>query len=55
MDMGTSKLTIKITIELDERWSGNLDREGLIEYLQARFNSSLGFRGNIKKFKVVKR
>jgi hypothetical protein len=55
LDTGTPQLTIKMTIELDERWSGNSDREGLIEYLQARFNSSLGFRGSIKKFKIVKR
>ena len=52
--METNRVVVKMTIELDDKWTSNLTRDEVIEYLKARFNSSLGFRGGIKRFRIVK-
>ena len=53
--MGTdvTQVAFKVTLELDKKWARNMTREELIEYIEARLTSSLGFRGQVKKFKVV--
>jgi len=43
----------KGTLQLDEKWASNQTPEELIEYIKARINSSLGFRGQIKKLSLV--
>lgn len=53
--MNDNKITFKATINVDKKWSKHMSDEELIEYIQARLNSSLGFRGAIEKFKLVKR
>ncbi len=45
----------KGTLQLDEKWASNQTTEELIEYIKARINSSLGFRGQIKKLTLVTR
>jgi hypothetical protein len=46
-------IKFKVTIQLDEKWANNMPTEELIEYIKARMNSSLGFRGKIRKLSVV--
>jgi len=46
-------IKFKVTLQLDEKWAGNQTSEEIIEYIKARINSSLGFRGKIKKLTVV--
>ena len=48
-------IKFKVTVQLDEKWASHLTTEEIIEYLKARMNSSLGFRGKIKKLNVVLR
>ncbi len=51
--MDKKEITVKVTLELDEKWVSNLSPEEIVEYVKERVNSSLGFRGQIKKFSVV--
>ncbi len=48
-----AQVAFNVTLELNEKWARNMTREELIEYIEARLTSSLGFRGQLKKFKVV--
>ncbi len=45
----------KGTLQLDEKWASNQTTDDLTEYIKARINSSLGFRGQIKKLNLVTR
>jgi hypothetical protein len=47
------KIEVKATLQLDEKWANTQTTEELVEYLKARLNSSLGFRGRIKRLKLV--
>ena len=47
------EVKLKATLQLDEKWANNQTTEELVDYLKARLNNSLGFRGEIKKLKVV--
>ena len=51
--MDVKQITFQVTLELDKKWVRNMTRDELVEYIQARLTSSLGFRGQVKKFKVV--
>ena len=51
--MKTREVTFRVTLQLDEKWVSRLTHEETVDYLEARLNSSLGFRGAIKKLKVV--
>lgn len=51
--MDNYEITFKATLELDGRWASNQTTEELVEYIKTRMNSSLGFRGAVKKFRVV--
>ena len=51
--MSNGQITFKMTLNLDENWASHLSKDELIEYLKTRLNSSLGFRGQIKRFSVV--
>ena len=53
--MSNNKVTFRVTLELDEKWASHLTREELAEYIRERLNSSLGFRGQVKRFKLVTR
>ena len=53
MGKDVKQITFNVTLELDKKWSRNMTGEELIEYIEARLTSSLGFRGQVKKFKVV--
>ena len=50
---GKTEVTFRATLEINEKWAKHMTQEDLIEYLEARLNSSLGFRWNIKKLKVT--
>ena len=52
---GNSQIRFKVTLELDPKWASNQDNEEVAEYIRERLNSSLGFRGQVKKFKIVSR
>ncbi len=51
--MDKKEITVKVTLELDEKWVSNLSPEELVEHVKQRVNRSLGFRGQVKKFSVV--
>ena len=53
--MKGTEIKFKVTINLEEKWAKNLSQEELLEYIKARLNSSLGFRGQIKKLTVLNR
>lgn len=53
--MRNIEITLKVTLELDEKWASNQTIDELTQYIKERMNSSLGFRGQIKKFGVVSR
>lgn len=53
--MDKYEITFKATLELDGRWASNQTTEELVEYIKTRMNSSLGFRGQIKKVTLVTR
>lgn len=47
------EIKFKATLKLDEKWADRQTTEELIEYIKAIINSSLGFRGQVKKLTVV--
>jgi hypothetical protein len=47
------EIKFKATLKLDEKWVDRQTAEQLIEYIKSRINSSLGFRGQVKKLTVV--
>ena len=53
--MPSIELRFKVTLELNEKWASNQTSDELVDYLKARLNSSLGFRGQIKKLNLVAR
>ena len=52
MDENTLKL--RITLDLDGKWSAQMSEDDLLDYLTTRLNSCLGFRGRVKKLRRVK-
>jgi hypothetical protein len=54
-DMERRQVIFKVVLELDEKWAAQLTKEELLEYIRERLNSSLGFRGQVKRFRVVSR
>ena len=53
--MPNIELKFKVTLELNEKWASNQTTEEVVDNIKARLNSSLGFRGQIKKVNVVAR
>jgi len=49
------EMKFKATLQLDEKWASNYATDELIEYIKERINSSLGFRGQIKRLTLVSR
>ena len=49
----TREVTFRATLEINEKWASTMTQEEMVDYLEARLNSSLGFRGTIKKLKVL--
>ena len=47
------EIKFKATLKPDEKWAGRQTTEELIEYIKAKINSSLGFRGQVKKLSLV--
>ena len=41
--MGNKQITLKVTLEFDEKWASNFTREELLEYLKEKLNYGLGF------------
>ena len=54
-EMPNIEIKFKVTLELNEKWASNQTTEELVDYLKARLNSSLGFRGQIRKLNLVAR
>ena len=49
------KIIVTVTLELDGQWASSQDKDSLIDYLKNKLNSTLGFRGQIKRFRIVDR
>ena len=52
--MESHEIVLKVTLNLDGQWPTLMSKEELTDYLMTRMNSSLGFRGQVKKLKLVK-
>lgn len=49
-------MKFKVILELDNKWVKNFDsHDELVDYIKARLNSSLGFKGQVKGLREVKR
>jgi hypothetical protein len=53
--MDNNHITFKVTLTLDEEWSSNQSQDEVIAYIRDRLDTTLGFRGEVKKLRVVKR
>ena len=53
--MDSRQIIFKVTLEVDDKWAGNLTQEEVVEHIRERLNSSLGFRGQVKRFRIVSR
>ncbi|TET14066.1 MAG: hypothetical protein E3J81_07375 [Dehalococcoidia bacterium] len=51
--MSNKEVTLRVTLVLDEKWASHLTRGELAEYIKERLNSSLGFRGQVKRFRLL--
>lgn len=51
--MSNKEVTLRVTLVLDEKWASHLTRDELAEYIKERLNSSLGFRGQVKRFRLL--
>ncbi len=51
--MKTKEVKFRVTLEIDEKWARGQTKEELVEYLEIRLNSSLGFKGAVQKFGLV--
>ena len=53
MEIDREQITFKVTLGVDKKWVSHLTRDELAEYIKERLNSSLGFRGQVKRFRLV--
>ena len=53
--MDDNAITVTMTLEIDGRWSAQMSEGDLIEYLTAKLDNNLGFRGRVKKLRLVSR
>ena len=53
--MDDNTIMVKMTLTIDGRWSAQMSEEDLIEYLTAKLDNNLGFRGRVKKLRLVSR
>lgn len=51
--MSNNEVTLRVTLTLDEKWASHLTQDELAEYIRERLNSSLGFRGQVKRFRLL--
>ncbi len=51
--MNGSEITLKVTLALDEKWASNHNGDDVLEFIRHSFNTTLAFRGEIKKMRVV--
>ncbi len=51
--MSNKEVTLRVTLTLDEKWASHLTTDELAEYIKERLNSSLGFRGRVKRFRLL--
>ena len=51
--MDDNTITVTMTLKIDGRWSAQMSEEDLIEYLTAKLDNNLGFRGRVKKLRLV--
>ncbi len=51
--MDSNKIIIKMTLELDKTWASNHAKDELLEFIRDKVNTSLGFRGEVKRFNAV--
>lgn len=54
MSASDNKIRLNVTLELDQKWTSQLTKEELTDYLKARLNYSLGFRGQVKKMTPIR-
>jgi hypothetical protein len=47
------EIKFKATLKLDEKWVDKQTAEELMECIKSRIDSSLGFRGQVKKLSLV--
>jgi hypothetical protein len=52
-EMHNIEVTFEVTLALDEKWASHQTADEVTDYIKERMRSSLGFRGQIKKLRVV--
>ena len=53
--MDTNGIKVSIIIEISKKWADNLTEAELVKFIRAKIDGALGFRGEVKKVKLVKR
>jgi hypothetical protein len=53
--LANSEITFRVTLSLDETWANNQTEDEVVGYIRDRLNTSLGFRGEIKRLRVIKK
>jgi len=53
--MNGNGMRLQIILRLDEKWASHQTREELIECIRSRLDTSLGFRGQIEKVKIMEK
>ena len=52
--MATKEIILKIVLSFDKRWAENLTADEISANVRGRLDHCLGFRGEVKKLRVIK-
>ena len=51
--MDNNQIKVRVTLELNKNWAKNLSKEQLTEFIKVKFDTALGFRGQVETVKVA--
>lgn len=51
--MGDRKMRMRLTLELEREWASQLSKEELADYIRHRLDTTLGFRGKVKRLSLA--
>lgn len=54
MEDKEEKVRVTLTIALDGKWASYQTTPEIADYIEERLNSSLGFRGKVKRFRLLR-
>jgi len=53
--MNADEISVKMTLRLNGTWASEYSDKELVDYLRQRFDTVLGFRGEVNKVTVASR